>query len=500
MIEPSTEGSIPMRWPLLLTAGVAVLTFAGILPAADKNPAAAPPAPAAQVQTSEKTFDFEDTEVGKAPAGFTAAISGQGPNGSWLIQEDAQGVAGKRVLVQASTDRTDNRFPLYIYDQLAAKDVEVSVHLKPVAGNVDQAGGIVVRYQDKDNYYVARANALENNVRLYKMVNGKRIQFAGTDTKVTPGQWHSLKLSAKGTHFQVSLDGQPLFEADDNTFKNAGKVGLWTKADSVTCFDSLKIESSTHDDNLFPSPNPCSSTASVDAAGRAVVFCLAATSIWCLLADFYGLLSMRAFTLCIFLPTLAVLAALAWSDQQRGDRRLWQAIVIGTVAGFVAAVAYDLFRLPFVFARVGDQDRSAADAAVQGLPAFRGHDPGPAAGAAGLFLGRPPDRLGLPLQQRHHLRHHVPGPAWRSPPPFLALGGALRRGAGTGHAADAVHQCLWHSLDYAICDGHRGRPSGIRRSAGAGGQKAQQVTHRISGRRVPCCEPCPPIASPALWN
>ena len=243
MIEPSTEGSIPMRWPLLLTAGVAVLTFAGILPAADKNPAAAPPAPAAQVQTSEKTFDFEDTEVGKAPAGFTAALSGQGPNGSWLIQEDAQGVAGKRVLVQASTDRTDNRFPLYIYDQLAAKDVEVWVHLKPVAGNVDQAGGIVVRYQDKDNYYVARANALENNVRLYKMVNGKRIQFAGTDTKVTPGQWHSLKLSAKGTHFQVSLDGQPLFEADDDTFKNAGKVGLWTKADSVTCFDSLKIES-----------------------------------------------------------------------------------------------------------------------------------------------------------------------------------------------------------------------------------------------------------------
>ena len=125
----------------------------------------------------------------------------------------------------------------------------------------------------------------------------------------------------------------------------------------------------------------------MDAAGCAVVFCLAATSIWCLLADFYGLLSMRAFTLCIFLPTLAVLAALAWSDRQRGDRRLWQAIVIGTVAGFVAAVAYDLFRLPFVFARAW-----GIETVVPPMPLFKVF---PRFGA--MILGQPLEQPGYSL-------------------------------------------------------------------------------------------------------
>lgn len=190
-----------------------------------------------------KTFDFETDEAGKPPADFTAALTGSGGPVSWVVREETEAPSGKRVLVQTSTDDTDNRFPLCVYDKLTAKDVEVSARFKPIDGKVDQAGGLVARFQDKDNYYVTRANSLEDNVRLYKVVKGKRKQFAGVNAKVSSGEWHTLKLSAKGGHFQVSFDGKLLCEADDDTFKDAGKVGLWTKADSVTAFDDLAAES-----------------------------------------------------------------------------------------------------------------------------------------------------------------------------------------------------------------------------------------------------------------
>jgi hypothetical protein len=115
----------------------------------------------------------------------------------------------------------------------------VSVACKAVAGKVDQACGVVARFADKDNYYIARANALENNVRLYHVVAGRRVQFAGTNHAVSSGQWHTLALEIKGAHFRISFDGKLLFEADDKTFTGAGKVGLWTKADSVTHFDNF---------------------------------------------------------------------------------------------------------------------------------------------------------------------------------------------------------------------------------------------------------------------
>jgi hypothetical protein len=117
----------------------------------------------------------------------------------------------------------------------------VSVRFKAVAGKVDQAGGLVARFKDKDNYYITRANALENNVRLYKVVDGSRKQFAGVNAKVTSGEWHTLRLVANGSHFEVFFDGKSLFTAADDTLKDAGRVGLWTKADSVTLFDDLRI-------------------------------------------------------------------------------------------------------------------------------------------------------------------------------------------------------------------------------------------------------------------
>jgi hypothetical protein len=110
-----------------------------------------------------------------------------------------------------------------------------------VEGKVDQAGGIAVRLASPDNYYVVRANALEDNVRFYRVVNGRRQQIEGADVKVVPSQWHTLGLRAEGNRFTVSFDGKPLYTAEDGAFANPGKVALWTKADSVTHFDAISI-------------------------------------------------------------------------------------------------------------------------------------------------------------------------------------------------------------------------------------------------------------------
>ena len=192
-------------------------------------------------------IDFDKDEVGKVPQDFTTALTGGGGEVKWTIVEDKTAPSGGKALAQTSTDDTDYRFPLCVYEKVSAKDVSVSVRFKPIAGKVDQGAGIVVRYQDKDNYYVTRANALEDNVRLYHVVKGKRKQFAGVNAKVETGKWHTLKLVAKGDRFQVHYDEKPLFEAQDATFKDAGKVGLWTKADSVIHFDDLTIDTEVAD-------------------------------------------------------------------------------------------------------------------------------------------------------------------------------------------------------------------------------------------------------------
>ena len=203
-------------------------------------------------RAAQTVLDFDAAEVGKLPADFSTALTGGGGPVTWVVKEEPSAPSGGKVLVQTSADATSSRFPLCVYNNFTAKDVMVSVRFKPVSGKVDQAAGIVWRYQDKDNYYIVRANALENNVVLYKVENGKRTDlkpldaglFAyGKKAKVPSGQWSELRVAAKGNHFEVSVNGESLFAVEDNTFTEAGKVGLWTKADSVTSFDNLTIES-----------------------------------------------------------------------------------------------------------------------------------------------------------------------------------------------------------------------------------------------------------------
>jgi hypothetical protein len=179
-------------------------------------------------------------QVGQLPEGFSTARTGQGVPAAWSVVDDAS-VPDGRVLAQTSTDKTDYRFPLAIYDAVIARDVEVAVRFKAVGGAIDRAGGIAVRLADADNYYILRANALEDNVNFYHVVRGSRREIRGASAKVASDQWHTLSLKAIGDQFTIGFNDKTLFSVADRTFSNAGKVALWTKADSVTRFDSLTI-------------------------------------------------------------------------------------------------------------------------------------------------------------------------------------------------------------------------------------------------------------------
>ena len=146
------------------------------------------------------------------------------------------------LLVQMDDDDTDYRFPIAIANEPVLKNLRLSVMCMLFSGKVDRAAGLVFRYQDENSYYVTRANALENNVRFYKVEKGRRQQLAGWDGKVTSGFWHEFQVEAIGDHIQITWDGQKVIDAHDSTFPEAGKVGLWTKADSVTAFDDLIVE------------------------------------------------------------------------------------------------------------------------------------------------------------------------------------------------------------------------------------------------------------------
>jgi hypothetical protein len=180
-------------------------------------------------------------QIGAVPRGFSPALTGDGEPVAWKIDEDASAVSG-RILTERSSDPTEYRFPHCVWQGQDARDLLVSVRFKPIAGKVDQAGGLVLRWRDENNYYVARANALENNVRFYKVVAGRRRQLEGRDLEVKSGAWHQLAVRASGSKFEVVFNGATLYDVEDTALGGAGKAGVWTKSDSVTAFDELTLE------------------------------------------------------------------------------------------------------------------------------------------------------------------------------------------------------------------------------------------------------------------
>jgi hypothetical protein len=193
-----------------------------------------------------RKIDFSQDAVDQPPRGFafghTASV---GKPGRWIVQADGT----NKVLAQVDPDSTRSRFPVAVLSDVTAMDVDLSVRFKPISGRVDQAAGLVWRYLNQDNYYIVRANALEDNVVLYKVEGGKRTDLPlkgegrtyGKKIEVPAGQWSTLRVVANGGLFEVYFNGAKLYDVEDGTFTKSGQVGVWTKADSVTQFDDLTV-------------------------------------------------------------------------------------------------------------------------------------------------------------------------------------------------------------------------------------------------------------------
>lgn len=189
-----------------------------------------------------KVFTFDNAPLGKTPPGWTVAMTNRGTAPRWEILKDLTAPTQPYVLAQVSADPKDDRFPLAILNNLSLRDGDVSVRIKLVSGRADKGGGLVWRYRDENNYYLARTSALANVVAVFKIENGRRIPIlAGVKHEIPANAWSILKVSARGNRFQVYLDHRRILQGQDNTFGAAGRVGLWTVADSVTYFDDFRV-------------------------------------------------------------------------------------------------------------------------------------------------------------------------------------------------------------------------------------------------------------------
>jgi len=202
---------------------------------------------------AEKIFDFSELAEGDKPQGFKSELVGEGKPGDWrIILEDvppalkpfstrAVSTTKRPVLAQLSKDKTDERFPVFVYQDEIFDDFTMTVRFKIVDGEAEQMAGVVFRYQDTNNFYVARANAKDGNFRFYKVVNGVRGTIIGPSMEIKKGIWYELTINCKGNKIQIMLDGKEVMPTlTDNSF-GKGKIGFWTKSDSVAYFSGAKI-------------------------------------------------------------------------------------------------------------------------------------------------------------------------------------------------------------------------------------------------------------------
>jgi hypothetical protein len=189
---------------------------------------------------------FENDTPGKPPKDFEFGLAGEGGPGRWEVVADTSAAGGK-ALAQLSTNAAANRFLVAIYQPTMFTNGEVGTRCKPVSGRADQSCGLIIHAADARNYYIARSNALESNVRFYRVRNGERQQLATAENVNTPtGQWHTLTLRAEGNRYTVSVNGKTLHTTTDTSTAGprptAGRAGLWVKSDSVTHFDRIEIK------------------------------------------------------------------------------------------------------------------------------------------------------------------------------------------------------------------------------------------------------------------
>ena len=185
-----------------------------------------------------ETVGFDRDPAGALPAGWVCGSTGGGVP-RWTVEADTGAPSPPNVLKQSGK----GAFPWCVKQGAALADGVVEVKFKPLTGREDQAGGVVWRWKDGDNYYVTRANALENNVSLYYTERGSRRTIKYVDAPVPGNAWHTLRVEFKGTRIRVLLDGKAYIELDDSHIAGPGWVGVWTKADSVTAFDDFTYQS-----------------------------------------------------------------------------------------------------------------------------------------------------------------------------------------------------------------------------------------------------------------
>jgi hypothetical protein len=189
----------------------------------------------------EARWSFDDSKIGVLPENWTEAKTGEGPGSMWRTVADGSAPSGSQALAQMSSAGPRPLFNLCVAPNMSFRNMDLTVSLKAVCGVIDQGGGPVWRYQDANNYYIARANPLEGNFRVYKVVGGTRTQLDTADLDVPAGQWHELRVVHNADQIRCYLNGSLLLEVSDATLGSAGSVGLWTKADAVTFFDNLRV-------------------------------------------------------------------------------------------------------------------------------------------------------------------------------------------------------------------------------------------------------------------
>ena len=190
-----------------------------------------------------RAFKFSKDDLGKVPSGWKAEKTGRGQGSVWKVVEDDTAPSKSGYVLAQTAKSPGGLFNICVVEDTNYKDVDLSVSFKAVAGDSDQGGGFVWRYKDHNNYYICRMNPLEDNYRVYHVVAGKRVQIGGKEgIKIPVGEWHKLKVEVKGNKMEGYLDGNKIWEVTDDTFKDAGKVGLWSKADAQSHFDEFKAE------------------------------------------------------------------------------------------------------------------------------------------------------------------------------------------------------------------------------------------------------------------
>jgi hypothetical protein len=197
-------------------------------------------------EDTKRDFRFKKDDLGKVPAGWKADRTGKGEGSVWKVVADETAPSKTGFVLAQTAESPGAMFNLCVVDDTSLKDVEAIVSFKAMKGEKDQGGGIVWRYQDADNYYVARMNPLEDNFRVYKVVGGKRSkEFQDAEVKVKAGEWHTLKIKHVGDHIECFLDDKKYLDVKDASINKAGKVGLWTKADAQTYFDEFRVKEGT---------------------------------------------------------------------------------------------------------------------------------------------------------------------------------------------------------------------------------------------------------------